>query len=251
MEKQDLSKYLIKDSEYYNSNSAYVGMLKRNNILTVDQILDDSFLNLRCKCQTSRELSALIAMLRYRYLDAPLCTDILLDKEIDLEFIKLFPGWSGNCVPLLDEEERKKKVQMQREYFAQYGEQLAPSADMLIPLSGLLGCSHRMSTAIMEQFTRFVRHLGPSSYKLPENPKLIDFFQWILTKDEFEKVYPYINTYIEVYEKNQNLENNDSETMEFLRLQLSFLEEERTRLDTQIAFLTEQIGNKNKGGRKK
>ena len=269
MEKQDLSKYLIKNSEYYNSSSAYAGMLKRHNIITVDQILDDSFLNLRCKYRTSRELSALIAMLRYRYLDEPLCTDILLDKEIDLEFMKLFLRQCGTSVPLLDEEGRKKNIQEQRKNFAEYLNNInkdpeyysyfansVPLADKMVCLIELLGCSVSMALDINRRFVSYVHIFGsrtqpPDFYQLPEKPKLIDLFKWILTKKDFEKVHPYVNTYIEVYEKKQNPQNNDSETMEYLRLQLSFLEEERIRLDAQIAFLTERIENKNKGGRKK
>ena len=88
MEKQDLSKLLIKDSEYYNPNSTYVNMLKRNNIETINQLLTDNFWNIywkKCQGDTRLQLTGLISMLKYKYLGETLLLDEFLDKYIDLD----------------------------------------------------------------------------------------------------------------------------------------------------------------------
>ena len=57
MEKQDLSKLLIKESEYYNPHSTYLNMLKRNHIVTINQLLTDNFWNIYWKkCQGDTRL---------------------------------------------------------------------------------------------------------------------------------------------------------------------------------------------------
>ncbi len=253
MEKQDLSKILIKDSEYYNPNCSYVGMLKKNNITTIDQILDDSFLKLKCKGDSWIQLNGLISMLKYKYLGEPLSNDVLLDKEIDLESLKMGFFGNNNLIPLLDEELRKKHRQEQVEVFQKFEPMLPISlADIRVNFSRLLGCPYNVSCAIVSKL-----YFTANNHRdrFPEKPKLIDFLKYILTTGKFERVYPFINTYIEVYEKNQSLESSDMEAIKLLKEQLGYLIKTREELDFQITNLQQQIkilkNSENKGGIKR
>lgn len=85
MKKENLDNILLKDTIYYNSESSYVGTLKKHNINSVYELLNNTILDLRFRYETKIQLLALINMLKYKYLKTPLINLDLMDKEIDFK----------------------------------------------------------------------------------------------------------------------------------------------------------------------
>ena len=85
----------------------------------------------------------------------------------------------------------------------------------------------------------------------------IDFIKFVagITKDRFKHIVPYAKAYVESYERQQQLENGDAETIQVLKDQLTDLLETRDNLDMQITDLQQKLeslsNTENKGGIKK
>ena len=170
----NLNKLLLIDSEYYNPNCNYVNFLKKYNIKTIEQILDDNFneISKYCNINTKTQLYGLISMLRYRFYNEPLYCEYLLDKEIDFNSMR-HSLYLGLSIPL--------------------EENLSFS-----PVK-YLGCPNNISELIInELLNKDIRFL------LRDDPKLINYLKLILEKEVYKQIYPVINTYIEIYENNKN-----------------------------------------------
>ena len=210
MEKQDLSKLLIKDSEYYDSNCAYNGVLKKKGITTIDQLLnDDVVASIMSQCQRNTRLQLLgfISMLKYKYANEPLCNEALLDKEI------MFISDMSNALVLRNGTQR-----------------------INVDIMNLLGCPRGTSHIILGEFYRIKNNPQLCKVAFPnDNFKLIDFLKWILTIDKtyFKKVHPFINTYIEAHEKI-NVEDMNDELVNSLKFELQNLLQKKEKLDLQI-----------------
>lgn len=221
MEKQDLSKLLIKDSEYYNPNSTYVNMLKRNNIVTINQLLTDNFWNIywkKCQGDTRLQLTGLISMLKYKYLGETLLLDEFLDKYIDLD------RSIRNTICI--------KSNTKNEY---------------IYYDKTFGCRTYEILFLNIEFIKYLESIG--IYNINESfnediVKLIDFFKWILLNegdDRFKYLIPYARTYVESYEQHHICENNNLDAINYLKGQLHSLLKIRKDLNEQIIQIQNQI----------
>ena len=222
MEKVDLSKVLIIDTPYYNPGSSYVGMLKRNNITTVNQLLDDSIWEYKCYTRTRSQLRGFIAMLKYYYFGEEPYYDVLLDKRIDLDFVKKGINYRDNFLYLVGNN---------------YGNKNAP--DVQISLTELLGCPEYMASYILRRVSTRTREGNLSEIGLEDNPKLIDLFKWILTEKRYKQVFPYIRSYIEIY--NKRTPDIDYAKIDILVTQLMALEKMQKELDEQLAIVKKQL----------
>ena len=172
---------------------------------------------------------------RYKYFDEPLQTSSL-DKELDLEWLKNMYGNEFH-VPIINLELRKAH-ELEREKYAMMGIDFIERPDDTISVIGLFGCHKSKSKLIMKKFLHDIKTI-PNI--LPERPRLIDFLKWILTVDHYgiKPLHPYANAYIESYEKQQFIE--DEEEIVNLRNQLEDLLKVRDQLSEQIEDLKRLI----------
>ena len=221
MDKFDLKKVLIVDTPYYNPGSSYVGMLKRNNITTVDQLLNDDTWQYKCYKKTRWQLRGFISMLKYYYLGEQPYYDILLDKDIELDYIKSGIDYRQTRLFLINNKNNKR----------------IPVVD--IDLIEFLGCSEFMASFIMRKFYNIVKNNKLSEAGLPEQPKLIDFLNWILSEKKYKQVFPFVRTYMEIYDKK--IQAIDFEKIDILISERLLLLKMQEDIQKQIAKVEEQL----------
>ena len=200
MNNDNLENLLIKDSEFYISKSSYLPTLKRNNIITV------------------KDLLIFINMLEYKYLNIQLENLNILNKEIDLNWIKNSSMFT-QTLPLIDEEKLTKDK----------------LPDITISPTELFGCNQYISDEIMKEFVIVIK-----KGKITDNPKVIDFIKWVKNveySNKIDKVHPYAKAYIEAYEKTNEYKKN------LLKEKLNNLLQKREKLDKEISTLQEEIKN--------
>ena len=222
MDTIDLKKVLIADTPYYNPGSSYVGMLKRNNITTVDQLLSDGDWKFKCYTKTRSQLRGFIAMVKYFYLGEQPCYEALLDKKIELNYIRNDIDYQGIHLELVDSKYNRKKT-----------------PDVQISLTELLGCPEYMASFIMRKFASIVKSNKLAEEGLPIQPKLIDFLEWILTEKKYKQVFPYIRSYIEMHDKK--FEAIDFEKIDILVRERMLLLKMQEDIQKQIAEVEEQL----------
>lgn len=218
MNNDNLENLLIKDSEFYISKSSYLPTLKRNNIITVKDLLNFDISKLRLRYDTKIQLAIFINMLEYKYLNIQLENLNILNKEIDLNWIKNSSIFT-RTLPLIDEEKfTKDKL-----------------PDSTISPTELFGCNQYISDEIMKEFVIVIK-----KEKITDNPKVIDFIKWVRNveySNKIDKVHPYAKAYIEAYEKTNEYKKN------LLKEKLNKLLQEREKLDKEISNLQEEIKN--------
>ncbi len=220
MDKSELRKKLIKYSEYYNPNCSYVGALNRNNITTIDQLLNEELMMdimKQCHRQTRLQLMGFISMLKYKYLDEPLYVDVLLDKEIIID------DGVGYSLMLKNKDEK-----------------------ISVDIINVLGCPRGTGHVLIGTFNHIINNPLLRKDVFPnENIKLIDLFKWMLTVDKppFRHVYPFVNTYVEMYEKltNVNYANLNEIARNDLNKLLNGLLQRRKALDNEIDSIRQQL----------
>lgn len=240
MEKQDLNKLLITEEVYYNPNALYVNILQKRNITTVGQLLDnynneDFYINY--SKYVRGQVFLLASMLEHKYLDKPLLFDAIMDGKIEAFIVPNKYYHFKAYIRVINSQNEK----------------------MEFLFTDFLGCSSPIVRKIMFKIEKFdsmflTEEINLSYKYIPKHElSVINFLKWVLTLDKniFKEVYPYINTYIEEYEQENKLENNDSETISFLKSQLSSLVKTKEDLDKRIINLQNQIDifscYKNKG----
>lgn len=218
MNNDNLENLLIKDSEFYISKSSYLPTLKRNNIITVKDLLNFDISKLRLRYDTKIQLAIFINMLEYKYLNIQLENLNILNKEIDLNWIKNSSIFT-RTLPLIDEEKfTKDKL-----------------PDNTISPTELFGCNQYISDEIMKEFVMNIK-----KGKITDNPKVIDFIRWVRNveySNKIDKVHPYAKTYIESYEKTNEYKKN------LLKEKLNNLLQKREKLDKEISTIQEEIKN--------
>lgn len=224
--KENLNELQIKDFEFYTgSKAAYYNLLKKHNITTIGQLLNDDLMKplfLRCGEDTRNELNILIAMAKYEYLNIPLPGEALLDKKL-----------------IIDEKSFRLYVEVEDKFKKRF------ATDEFIPMGPY-------------KAKRLEKMFFVETEIYDENTKLIDYFKWLSISDHcFETAQRIISIYIESYEKNKNMNNtnNDVDTIESLRSQLANIIDMRDNLNNQISELQEKINllsqTENKGGIKR
>lgn len=214
MNNDNLENLLIKDSEFYISKSSYLPTLKRNNIITVKDLLNFDISKLRLRYDNKIQLAIFINMLEYKYLNIQLENLNILNKEIDLNWIKNSSMFT-QTLPLIDEEKLTKDK----------------LPDITISPTELFGCNQYISDEIV-----IVIKKG----KITDNPKVIDFIKWVRNveySNKIDKVHPYAKAYIEAYEKTNEYKKN------LLKEKLNNLLQKREKLDKEISTLQEEIKN--------
>lgn len=218
MNNDNLENLLIKDSEFYISKSSYLPTLKRNNIITVKDLLNFDISKLRLRYDTKIQLAIFINMLEYKYLNIQLENLNILNKEIDLNWIKNSSIFT-RTLPLIDEEKfTKDKL-----------------PDSTISPTELFGCNQYISDEIMKEFVMDIK-----KEKITYNPKVIYFIRWVRNveySNKIDKVHPYAKAYIEAYEKTNEYKKS------LLKEKLKNLLQKREKLDKEISNLQEEIKN--------
>lgn len=208
-EKIDLNQIQIKDSEFYHSNCKYVQVLKKHNITTVAQLLDNQAMEpiiKKVKYDTRGQLNTFISLLRHKYLNEPLCNDVLFDRNLIITD-------SGNL-----RIEGPEKIGFSIDEF--FG----------IPHGRYLKIKFLSATKNEDIYDA--------------NFKVIDFIKWLsnFSDDEYVQSFmPTIMAFIESYNDNKKIDNTDFETIEKLKDQLTKLSKTRDYVDEQITNLQEQI----------
>ena len=218
MNNDNLENLLIKDSEFYISKSSYLPTLKRNNIITVKDLLNFDISKLRLRYDNKIQLAIFINMLEYKYLNIQLENLNILNKEIDLNWIKNSSMFT-QTLPLIDEEKLTKDK----------------LPDITISPTELFGCNQYISDEIMKEFVIVIK-----KGKITDNPKVIDFIKWVRNveySNKIDKVHPYAKAYIEAYEKTNEYKKN------LLKEKLNNLLQKRKKLDKEISTLQEEIKN--------
>jgi|GEM_PF-2123044 hypothetical protein len=218
MNNDNLENLLIKDSEFYISKSSYLPTLKRNNIITVKDLLNFDISKLRLRYDNKIQLAIFINMLEYKYLNIQLENLNILNKEIDLNWIKNSSMFT-QTLPLIDEEKLTKDK----------------LPDITISPTELFGCNQYISDEIMKEFVIVIK-----KGKITDNPKVIDFIKWVRNveySNKIDKVHPYAKAYIEAYEKTNEYKKN------LLKEKLNNLLQKREKLDKEISTLQEEIKN--------
>jgi len=218
MNNDNLENLLIKDSEFYISKSSYLPTLKRNNIITVKDLLNFDISKLRLRYDNKIQLAIFINMLEYKYLNIQLENLNILNKEIDLNWIKNSSMFT-QTLPLIDEEKLTKDK----------------LPDITISPTKLFGCNQYISDEIMKEFVIVIK-----KGKITDNPKVIDFIKWVRNveySNKIDKVHPYAKAYIEAYEKTNEYKKN------LLKEKLNNLLQKREKLDKEISTLQEEIKN--------
>ena len=218
MNNDNLENLLIKDSEFYISKSSYLPTLKRNNIITVKDLLNFDISKLRLRYDNKIQLAIFINMLEYKYLNIQLENFNILNKEIDLNWIKNSSMFT-QTLPLIDEEKLTKDK----------------LPDITISPTELFGCNQYISDEIMKEFVIVIK-----KGKITDNPKVIDFIKWVRNveySNKIDKVHPYAKAYIEAYEKTNEYKKN------LLKEKLNNLLQKREKLDKEISTLQEEIKN--------
>lgn len=218
MNNDNLENLLIKDSEFYISKSSYLPTLKRNNIITVKNLLNFDISKLRLRYDNKIQLAIFINMLEYKYLNIQLENLNILNKEIDLNCIKNSSMFT-QTLPLIDEEKLTKDK----------------LPDITISPTELFGCNQYISDEIMKEFVIVIK-----KGKITDNPKVIDFIKWVRNveySNKIDKVHPYAKAYIEAYEKTNEYKKN------LLKEKLNNLLQKREKLDKEISTLQEEIKN--------
>ncbi len=222
MEKQDLSKILIEDSEYYISNAPYAAFLKRHNMKTIDQIINGNFRNCsfdghKMHAHTASSLRVFIGLLRHKYFGEPLLVDAYLDKTIDLE---KSAAWG-------DENDRIFIT-----------ESIGPTD--FIKLFSFFGSSRGIIA-----YNRFIAKMNSQNKadKLLHNEvKIIDFFIWASTDENEDRFFDsFAKTYIEAYKQNTEVKEENSDTIKYLKSEIEKLLKMKDDIEGQILELQQKV----------
>lgn len=213
VKKQELSKMLIKDSEYYNSTATYVRLLKSKKINTIEELfntkLDDSFF-IGCSYITRAQLLCLVSVLRYKYFNEPLYVEPFFDKSINIK-----ESMSSGLVfstPNNDNE--------------------------YLNFARLFGCQAERVAPVFSDFKNYVSY----SNVYDRNIRLIDFLRWI-SKDSrsyYKYFKTYSDTYIESYDRKIFL-NYEAQTLEYLKAKLVKLMDANVNINSKIRLVENQI----------
>ena len=228
MERQNLSQILITDTDYYYKNSIYTGFLKRNNITTVEELVNGTFDSRTfnghmLQKYTASRLRGFITLLKHEYLGEPLLMDAYLDKGINIDRSRGEPF--GGCF--------------------QFENPTAKEYDVMV--SDFFGCDYSYTGPCVANFLREKREERDTRVvnKLePKKVKVIDFFNWILDRpDEYKKFVPASKMYVEEYKKKyDDTEKNDEQSdLINLRGQLTSLLRRKKALEDQIEIVQKQI----------
>lgn len=239
MEKQNLNDILLKELEFYNPSATYVNFLNNKNITTVEQLLtasneSDFFKGYSGK--TIYQMLGFISMLEYKYLGKPLLCDSAMDEHIDIENNSKRDSCCGTIHTKSNNGEEN-----------------------LVCLDHLFGCPRKKMIPVFDEFIYYANDefFSQKINLSKDNLKVIDFIRFVagITKDRFKHIIPYAKAYVESYERQQQLNNEDTETIEALKSQLTNLIEKKDNLDMQINDIQRKIEElqnvKNKGGIKK
>ncbi len=86
MENIDFSKAMIRNSEFYNGEAAYVGFFKKNGIVTLEQLLDEKLMSSvlkDCRTFTKVQIELLISLIKFKYFGISLPNSPLLSKRVE------------------------------------------------------------------------------------------------------------------------------------------------------------------------
>ena len=238
MKRENLDNIMLKDTIYYNNESSYVSTLKKHNITTVSELLNNNILDLRFRYETKIQLLALINMLKYKYLKNPLPNLDLMDNEIDFKWLKETNSLN-HSLTLIDKDLRYE-YQKSKDKYKEEDVSLPDIPDIILLPTELFGCNSNTSNEIMEKFRTDFR-----KGKFAKNTKLIDFIKWSLTieySNSIDKVHLYAKEYIKAYEQKRNKVSN-KEKIDILKLKLYKLLKEKEYLDKEIEIITAEINN--------
>ena len=222
-----LNTLLLSDTEFYNKHASYVYSLKKYNITTVGQLVDDNIMapiyNNICR-HTKTQLQSLISLLKYVYLNEPLDIAEILNKKLYGVVSKVQPyHW---------------------EYYKLY---LSEQHIYEFKLHDFFGVKYNDTYSLERLLT--------ADSKLKEmianiDFKVIDLLEWILNNySETASEHKYkaiIETYINFYKKDNKEANSvfADGTIEFFRNNITKLVKQKNEIDIQIVDMQRQLDAK-------
>jgi hypothetical protein len=223
MEKQELNNILLKDLSLYDKRAKYTLTLKRYNITTVEQILNDELMTpilRRMNMESRLPLCTFISLLKCRYLDIPIDVDDILNSKINIKF----------------------NNSLNRDYFVLYSEN---GKCHQFSLTGFLGFVDE------ENDLRLIKLINQSIKNRMDNFdfRVIDLFRWLIDKHGFEiKYLASITTYLRSYEMDKEvlkwkLEEDAIKGLENKKMKLI---KKREKLDIAILNMQNEIDERTK-----
>lgn len=223
MEKQELNNILLKDLSLYDKRAKYTLTLKRYNITTVGQILDDEIMMpilSRMNFESRYQLRTFISLLKCRYLDMPINADDILNSKISI----------------------KSNDKTNRDYFILYSEN---GKCHPFSLTGFLGfVDEDNDLKLMKLINQSIKN-RMNNFDF----RVIDLFRWLIDKHGFEINYlASITTYIRSYEMDKEvlklkLEEDAIRELENKKIKLI---KKREKLDMAILDMQKEIDERTK-----
>lgn len=207
MEAKNLDELQIKDFEFYKgSGASYYPFLRKHNITTIAQLVDDNMEKLSSKCgsETKNELNILIAMAKHKYLNKPLPDSDLLDKRLFID--------EGNRF-YVEVEDKIKKRFLTENFIGTY-----------------TGRARRFEGDFLKEDI------------YDENTKLIDYLKWLSIRHLNGSIEGLVvSAYLEDHEKNKTKKTGDINSIEDLKQKLAAIIDMRNNLNNQINELQQQL----------
>lgn len=247
---EDLSKILITDTEFYNKNTSSAKFFEKYGITTVAQLIDPNLFLGKKNVQRSTvsQVNLIINVLKHKYLGEPLLLPPTLDEIIDYDYMR---GSSLDAIYLQETEEERNKFRkswgvepndIENEY---YNKKFKKSQ-----LFSYVNCTG-------QEYAYAVRavRMGINHGLIPKGTKLVDVLRNFATYSTYavnKKVIPFFDLYVKEYDRQKGMveevENApedgstiSDETMNYLRIKLSILMNQRNQLDEEIANVKEEL----------
>ncbi len=209
---------------------SFYGVLYKNDISTVGELLNNQALQSHCSKETRIELEGFVSLIRHKLLNKPLINEEILEyqiKETD-DFFKTSETIANNNLYI--------------------------SAGYSYTIFLKLGFSKKQARYLKN----LIYQIDKTSLNLESNPKIIDYFKFIKENsrnknsenyEEYKKfnIEPILELYINEYnkkhpsEKKNNPIPSETEKLERLKAELEELELQRTFLNQQIEYIKNEI----------
>ena len=250
MEKQDLSKILISETEFYNKNTSSAKFFEKYGITTVAQLLDSNVLEGKRHVQgtTIGQVQLLINVLKCKYLGEPLQLPSQVDEIIDYDYMK---SQSYTRAIYLEETEEERQKYLKKFCKTPYAlEKYGNEKFKIAQLFSYINCTGQDYEYVVKAVLIGVHH-----GLIPKGTKLIDVLRNYASYSTYavnKKVITFFDLYVKEYDKQKGIveevENApedgstiSDETMNYLRIKLSILMNQRNQLDEEIANVKEEL----------
>lgn len=217
-----LNTVLFSNTEFYNKYAIYMQMLKKHNITTVGQLVDDNIMApiiVHAHHSTKIQLQVLISLLKYVYLNEPLDIMETLNKKL---YITSYQSYGVYQIYFYLDEQHIDDFRL----YNFVGVKHYDIDDLLF----LLGTDFELKDLIVNS-----------------DFKVIDLLEWIVNNysEAVTKYKATIDTYIKFYKNNKKMKLDVAdESIESLRNNITKLVKQKDDIDIQIVAMQRQLDAK-------